>query len=69
MKDKQSIERRNLTEAQRRDLYYKLVIVRRFFAGPEMRYGYPDVKVRLSVRRTFADQVYSSLKQVQKVKE
>ena len=60
---------KNLTEAQRRDLYYKLVIVRRFFAGPEMRYGYPDVKVRLKERRKFADEVYSSLKQVQKVKE
>ena len=62
-------QNKNLTEAQRRDLYYKLVIVRRFFAGPEMRYGYPDVKVRLKERRKFADEVYSSLKQVQKVKE
>ena len=69
MKDKQSIERRNLTAAERKDLYYKLVIVRQFFAGPEMRYGYPDVKVRLKERRKFADEVYSSFKRLQKVKE
>ena len=51
MKQEQPKKQENLTPAERMDLYYKLKTIRNFFNGQEMRYGYPDVKLRFKARR------------------
>ena len=63
MEQKQTKKHANMTPAERQDLSYKLRGVRSFFAGQEMRYGYPDVKVRLKARREMIEELFGKVKE------